>query len=84
MVKTVQPDYSFGFRRIESTNFLVNKTATNTNVGPGRYSPELTRDPSTKMTSPKINFTKAPQSPMAPKVVDKHQTYDTRSSLGCQ
>jgi hypothetical protein len=83
--KEIAPKYTFGFRRTKGNqNALVNQTSTTKSVGPGRYMPEAAMNPSTRQNSPKWTLSKAGKSLAGIKTNDKHQTYDTRPSLGQQ
>lgn len=74
-------DYTFGFRR---GVMLKNDISTPGAVGPGRYVPEASANPSQKQNFPRWTFQKNPRPEPAVKKYDKHQTYDNRSSLGEQ
>lgn len=76
------PEYTFGYRRGGAG--LKNMTSTPGAVGPGRYVPEASANPSTKQNFPRWSLPKAPRPEAAVKKYDKHQTYDTRSGLGKQ
>lgn len=81
----IAPKYTFGFRRSQGNqNSLINKVATTKSVGPGRYMPELSMNPSTRQNSPKWTLSKAGRSVAGVKTYDKHQTYDTRVAFGVQ
>lgn len=75
----VAPKYTFGYRR---GGGLKNITATPGSVGPGRYVPEASANPSTKLDFPRWTLPKAGRPNAGLKKPDKNQTYDTRSSLG--
>lgn len=74
--------YTFGFRRGDGG--LKNNTSTPASVGPGRYVPEYSANPSNKQNMPRWTLPKAGRPDAAIKKFDKHQTYDTRSGLGGQ
>ena len=77
--------YSFGFRRTKGAqDSLINKTSTTKTVGPGRYVPEACPNPSNRKDYPKWTLPKAGRGTGAGKRISKHQTYDTRSSVGKQ
>jgi len=83
--KKTSQKYTFGFRRTQGAqDSLVNKTSTTKSVGPGRYVPEASSNPSTKKDFPKWTLPKAGRSGGLIKKIDKNQTYDTRSSVGKQ
>ena len=75
------PNFTFGFRR-GGTGALKNQTSTPGSVGPGRYVPEASANPSTKTNFPRWTLPKAGRPATEGKKVDKNQTYDTRSSIG--
>lgn len=75
------PNYTFGYRR-GGTEALKNQTSTPGSVGPGRYVPEASANPSDKQNFPKWTLPKAGRPAADHKRVDKNQTYDTRSSIG--
>lgn len=75
-------EYTFGYRR--GAQGLKNLISTPGAVGPGRYVPEASANPSTKQNMPRWTLPKAPRPEAAVKKYDKHQTYDTRSSIGLQ
>jgi hypothetical protein len=77
-----EPEYTFGWRR--GAQGLKNEISTPGAVGPGRYVPEASANPSTKLNFPRWTLPKAPRPEAAVKKYDKHQTYDTRSSIGIQ
>ena len=77
------PKYTFGYRR-EGQGGLKNSTATPNSVGPGRYVPELSANPSTKQDNPRWTLPKAGRPPADARRADKNQTYDTRSGFGDQ
>lgn len=74
-------DYTFGFRR---GVMLKNEISTPGAVGPGRYVPEASANPSTKLNFPRWTMPKNPLPEPAVRKYDKHQTYDQRSSIGQQ
>ncbi|CAI2375408.1 unnamed protein product [Moneuplotes crassus] len=77
--------YTFGYRRSKGAqDSLMNKTSTTKTVGPGRYVPESCQNPSNKKNNPKWTLPKARRSLDQSKSLTKHQTYDTRSSVGKQ
>lgn len=77
--------YSFGYRRTKGAqDSLINKTSTTKTVGPGRYVPEASANPSSKKDFPKWTMPKAGRGGNYYKRLDKNQTYDTRSSVGKQ
>jgi len=77
--------YTFGHRRMKGgQDSLVNKTSTTKTVGPGRYVPEACPNPSIRKDYPKWTLPKAGRSSGVGKTIAKHQTYDTRSSVGKQ
>ena len=78
-----QPLYTFGFRR-GGGGALKNQTSTPNSVGPGRYVPEASANPSTKQDYPRWTLPKAGRAAGDMKRVDKNQTYDTRSGFGKQ
>jgi len=63
---------------------LKDDTGTPGAVGPGRYVPEASTNPSTKLDFPRFTFPKNPRPEPAVKKYDKNQTYDNRSSIGAQ
>lgn len=75
------PKFTFGFRR---GGGLKNQTSTPASVGPGRYVPEASSNPSTKEDFPRWTLPKAGRPSQATKTVDKNQTYDMTSSIGKQ
>lgn len=75
--------YTFGFRR-GGTGALKNQISTPGAVGPGRYVPEASSNPSTKTDFPRWTLPKAGRPANDLRSVTKHQTYDTRSSIGAQ
>lgn len=74
-----QPEYTFGYRR---GGGLKNQTSTPGAVGPGRYVPEASSNPSTKQDFPRWTLPKAGRPAQDFKRPDKNQTFDTRTSLG--
>lgn len=82
--KKKAPKFTFGFRRSSGGQGLTNQTSTTKSVGPGRYVPEASINPSTKKNAPKWTLSKAGRSVAGLRNVDKHQTYDTRSAVGRQ
>jgi len=76
--------FSFGYRREGAGDPLKNKTATPNSVGPGRYAPELSANPSTKKDEPKWTLPKAGRPAVDARRPDKNQTYDQRSGFGGQ
>ena len=79
------PKYSFGFRRDNGKqSTLTNQTSTTKSVGPGRYHPEISNNPSTKKNSPRWTLSKAGRTVAGLRNASKHQTYDTRTSVGKQ
>lgn len=52
------PNYTFGFRR-GGTEALKNQTSTPGSVGPGRYVPEASANPSNKQNFPRWTLPKA-------------------------
>jgi len=77
------PNYTFGFRR-GGAGALKNQTSTPGSVGPGRYVPEASANPSDKQNFPRWTLPKAGRPADGGKRVDKNQTYDTRSGFGKQ
>lgn len=77
------PNYTFGFKR-GGTGALKNQTSTPNSVGPGRYAPELSANPSNKKDYPQWTLPKGGRPPADARKYDKNQTYDTRSSIGPQ
>eukprot|EP00347_Sterkiella_histriomuscorum_P002257 403368860 len=75
------PKYTFGFRR---GNALKNASSSPNSVGPGRYVPEASANPSTQLNQPKWTLPKAGRTHGELKSLTKNQTYDTRSSIGAQ
>ena len=75
-------EYSFGFRR--GNQGLKNLISTPGAVGPGRYVPEASANPSGLQNAPRWSLPKEPRPEAAVKKYDKHQTYDNRSSIGAQ
>lgn len=75
-------EYTFGYRR--GAQGLKNLISTPGAVGPGRYVPEASANPSQKQDFPRWTFQKNPRPEPAAKKYDKHQTYDMRSSIGEQ
>ena len=65
-----EPEYTFGHRRGEAG--LKNQTSTPGAVGPGRYVPEASANPSTKLNFPKWSLSKAPRPEAGVKKYDKH------------
>lgn len=61
---------------------LKNEVSTPGAVGPGRYVPEASVNPSTKLDFPRWTMPKNPRPEPAVKKYDKHQTYDGRSGFG--
>ena len=83
--KKIAPKFTFGFRRTKGgQDTLKVQTSTTKAVGPGRYHPELALNPSSKKNSPRWTLSKAGRSVAGLKAADKHQTYDTRPSVGKQ
>ena len=79
------PKYTFGFRRQKGNqNALVNQTSTTRTVGPGRYVPESSMQTSNKKNMPRWTLAKAGRFVTGIKRMDKHQTYDTKGSVGKQ
>ncbi|CAI2375506.1 unnamed protein product [Moneuplotes crassus] len=77
--------FSFGYRRLKGDqDSLINKTSTTKTVGPGRYVPEACPNPSQRQDYPKWTLPKAGRNFGDGKRLSKHQTYDTRSSVGKQ
>jgi hypothetical protein len=75
-----EPVYSFGHRR-GGTGALKNKTSTPNSVGPGRYVPEASSNPSNKKDFPRWTLPKAGRPAANAGRPDKNQTYDTRSGF---
>lgn len=75
------PKYTFGFRR---GGGLKNQTSTPAAVGPGRYVPEASSNPSDKLDFPRWTLPKAGRPGQATKGADKNQTYDVTSAIGKQ
>ena len=63
---------------------MKNEISTPGAVGPGRYVPEASVNPSTKQDFPRWTMPKNPRPEPSVKKYDKHQTYDNRSSIGLQ
>ena len=82
--KKKSPKFTFGHRRQNGGQGLQNQTSTTKSVGPGRYVPESSMNPSSKKNAPKWTLSKAGRSVAGLRTVDKHQTYDTRSAVGKQ
>lgn len=83
-VKTA-PKFTFGYRRNKGAqDSLINKVSTTKSVGPGRYMPEASANPSSKKDFPKWTLPKAGRGGNMYKRLDKNQTYDTRSCVGKQ
>ena len=78
-----EPSYTFGFRR-GGQGGLKNQTSTPGSVGPGRYVPEASMNPSAKQNFPRWTLPKAGRPAGDRRPIDKNQTYDTRSSFGGQ
>lgn len=77
--------FTFGYRRTKGNqDSLINKTSTTKTVGPGRYVPEACANPSQKKDYPKWTLPKAGRNVGSDRRTSKHQTYDTRSSVGKQ
>ncbi len=77
--------YTFGHRRDKGAqNSLKVPTSTPGNVGPGRYVPEASANPSNKRNFPKWTLPKAGRPAENRKKADKNQTYDQRSGVGKQ
>jgi len=76
--------YTFGFRRNVGQTAISNLISTPGAVGPGRYVPEKSSNPSQKRDFPTWTLPKAGRPPLNAKGIDKNQTYDTRSSIGRQ
>lgn len=76
------PEFTFGFRR--GGGALKNMTATPASVGPGRYVPEASSNPSSKQDFPRWTLPKAGRPAQENKKADRNQTYDTRSAIGKQ
>ena len=76
-----EPEYTFGYRR---GGGLKNQTSTPAAVGPGRYVPEASSNPSTKQDFPRWTLPKAGRPSGESRRPDKNQTYDIRSALGTQ
>lgn len=74
--------YTFGYRR--GGGSLKNPTSTPGSVGPGRYVPEASANPSNKQNMPRWTLPKAGRAEAALKKFDKNQTYDGRSGFGSQ
>jgi len=66
-----QPNYTFGFRR-GGAGALKNQTSTPGSVGPGRYVPEASANPSGKTDYPKWTLPKAGRPANEAKKVDKN------------
>mmetsp|Transcript_8749 Transcript_8749/g.9926 ORF Transcript_8749/g.9926 Transcript_8749/m.9926 type:complete len:115 (+) Transcript_8749:532-876(+) len=65
-------------------NALTNLTSTTKTVGPGRYVPESSMNTSKKRNNPSWSLAKAGRFVTGIKQPDKHQTYDTKGSVGRQ
>jgi len=76
------PKFTFGFRR--GGGGLKNQTSTPASVGPGRYVPEASSNPSSKQDFPRWTLPKAGRPGQTGKLADKNQTYDMTSSIGKQ
>jgi len=63
---------------------LKNEISTPGAVGPGRYVPEASANPSNRQDFPRWTFQKNPRPEPAVKKYDKNQTYDNRSAIGQQ
>lgn len=73
--------YTFGYKRGTA---LKNQTSTPNSVGPGRYFPEHSANPSDKQNLPRWTLPKAGRVNTDIKMADRNQTYDTRSAFGGQ
>jgi hypothetical protein len=79
------PQYSFGFRRYTGhTNNLIMHNGTPIAVGPGRYMPETSRNPSTKLDFPRWSLPKEGRMPPPPKKHANNESYDMRKHFGRQ
>ena len=63
---------------------MKNQTSTPGSVGPGRYVPEASANPSDKANFPRWTLPKAGRPANDRRPIDKNQTYDTRSGFGNQ
>jgi len=77
----IYPKYTFGYRR---GGGLKVQTSTPVAVGPGRYVPEASSNPSNKLDFPRWTLPKAGRPAEAKKLPDKNQTYDVTSAIGKQ
>lgn len=75
------PEFTFGYRRGGGLKLT---TATPASVGPGRYVPEASSNPSSKLDFPRWTLPKGGRPNQEAKRPDKNQTFDTRSSIGRQ
>lgn len=73
--------YTFGFRR---GNALKQQTSSPNSVGPGRYVPEASANPSTIQNLPKWTLPKAGRNGPEVKSISKNQTFAMNSSIGGQ
>lgn len=67
-------EYSFGYRR--GNMGIKNLISTPGAVGPGRYVPEASSNPSNKRNMPRWTMPKEPRPEAAVRKFDRHQTYD--------
>mmetsp|Transcript_39905 Transcript_39905/g.29440 ORF Transcript_39905/g.29440 Transcript_39905/m.29440 type:complete len:91 (+) Transcript_39905:413-685(+) len=65
------PNFTFGYRR-GGTGALKNQTSTPNSVGPGRYVPEASANPSTKQNLPRWTLPKAGRPANDMRRVDKN------------
>lgn len=83
--KKKMPNYTFGFRRQKGgQGTLINQTSTTRTVGPGRYVPEASMNTGNKKNNPRWTLSKAGRFISGVKQFAKHQTYDTKGSVGKQ
>lgn len=73
------PNYTFGFRR---GNALKQQTSSPNSVGPGRYVPEASANPSTISNLPKWTLPKAGRDRGELKSISKNQTFAVNSAIG--
>ena len=64
--------FTFGYRRGGAGGSLKNQTSTPNSVGPGRYVPEASTNPSTKTDFPRWTLPKAGRPPADARRVDKN------------
>ena len=78
------PRYTLGKRSENGAGVLTNLTSTPSEVGPGSYISESVTNLAKWKQPSKWSFAQAGRRDLYGKTNDRYQTYDIRSSIGCQ